>query len=179
MTTASQTGNETITFAGDSSGGNLVLSMVLAALTEDALCATPDSVMLISPVVDLRFTNPQIALLEKKDPLLRRRVEISTAKSWAGEWELSDPRLSPLLVDEDTLRVLRQRGVKVHGVMGGYDILTPDTLLFRERCVEVGIEGEWLMWEGQMHCFPVAFRYGLRESVEGTEWIVGALSKNR
>ena len=179
MTTAAPGGDEIITFAGDSSGGNLVLSMVLAALKGDVTSIAPDSVMLISPVVDLRFTNPQIALLEKKDPLLRRRIEISTAKSWAGHWDLSDPLLSPLLVDEDTLGALRQRGVKVHGVTGGYDILTPDTLLFQEMCRKVAIEGEWLIWEGQMHCFPIAFGYGLRESVEGTDWIVGTLGKDR
>lgn len=171
---STQEPEESVTFAGDSSGGNVVLSIVLAALMEKPELRPPSSVMLISPVVDLRFCNPAIPEMERKDPVLRRWVEVKTGKQWAGSWDLSNALLSPLFADLD---VLANKEVKVHGVTGGYDILTPDTLLFREKCTEVGIEGKWLHWEKQMHCFPLAFAYGLPESVRGKEWVVDILSE--
>ena len=60
---------------------------------------------------------------------------------------------------------------------GGYDILTPDGLLFRDRLVEAGVGGSWLHWEKQMHVFPLAWRYGLRESREAKDWCVDVLRK--
>ena len=82
--------------------------------------------------MDLRFTNPKFQEVERYDPVLRLPIEIRTAKSWADSWDLSDSRLSPLLAD---LTILGKRHVKIHCVTGGYDILTPDTLLPFERNV--------------------------------------------
>ena len=103
--------------------------------------------MLISLVVDLRFTSPKIKDVESKDSVLRRNIEEKTAKSWADSWDLADLRLSPFLAD---VSILQERGVKVHGVTRGHDILTPDAILFREKCKIVGIDGEWLESDKQM-----------------------------
>ena len=168
-----QATGESITFAGDSTGGNLVLSLELAALKEDPEVRAPDSIILISPVVDLRFCNPAILEVERKDPVLRHWVEVKTGKQWAESWDLDNLLLSPLFAD---LNVLVKKGVAVHGITGGYDILTPDTLLFRDKCAKVGIEGQWLHWEKQIHCFPLAFNYRLPESVQGLQWITDILS---
>ena len=174
----SREGEETVSFMGDSSGGNLVLAVVLSALSEDPGLSTmraPDNLLLVTPVVDLRLCNSDIAEVEKKDPVLRRAIEVATAKSWAGSWDLSDGRLSPLLAD---ISILREREVKVHGVVGGFDLLAPDTISFLERCRDGGVKGEWLRWEKQIHCFPLAFSYRLPESVKGKEWIVDVLRRN-
>ena len=96
--------DEIISFAGDSSGGNLVLSLVLRALKEDPTMRYPGSIMLISPVVDLRLTNPKIKDVESKDSVLRRNIEEKTAKSCADSWDLADPRLSQLLADVSILQ---------------------------------------------------------------------------
>lgn len=114
-------------------------------------------------------------MVNRYDPVLRLLIEIRTAKAWADFWDLSDSRLSPLLAD---LSILRGGRVKIHGVTGGYDILTPDTFFFRQRCEAARICGEWLEWEKQMHCFPIAFAYGLPEIVKGKDWIVEVLKRN-
>lgn len=167
--------NEIVSFVGDSSGGNIVLAVMLEALRGHPEIKSPANLMLIAPVVDLGFTNSRIQVVERYDPILRLPIEIRTAKSWADSWDLSDSRLSPLFTD---LSILRGRRVKIHGVTGGYDILTPDTLLFRQRCEAARICGEWLEWEKQMHCFPIAFAYGLPESVKGKDWIINVLKRN-
>ena len=67
--------------------------------------------------------------------------------------------------------------MKVHSVTGGHDILTSDTILFREKCKTAGIDGEWLEWNKQIHCFPIAFTYRLPKSVRGKDWVIDVLKK--
>jgi len=181
---SSETANETTILAGDSAGGNLALALPLEMLRLAASDPEtqppppmPSALLLLSPSVDLRRTNPEIPLLEPKDPLLRAKFIKATSDVYCGTLSASEPRLSPLLVPDEVLHTLRDRGVKVHGVTGGYDILTPDGVLFRERLAGAGVEGNWLHWEKQMHVFPLAWRYGLRESREAKDWCVDVLRK--
>ena len=64
---------------------------------------SPANLMLIAPVVNLRFTDSKIRDVERHDPVLRLPIEIRTAKSWTDSWDLSDPRLSPVLADPTIL----------------------------------------------------------------------------
>ncbi|EME42989.1 hypothetical protein DOTSEDRAFT_53931 [Dothistroma septosporum NZE10] len=174
-----------VILAGDSAGGNIVLSLVVNAVVEDASSATcppcPSAVLAISPSTDLRRCNPEMKEIEKKDPLLRLAFANGTAAAWCGEtskehqaWDRSDPRVSPLLAD---LGPLAKRGVKIHGVTGGYDILCPDAILFRKKCDEAGVDGEWLHWDKQMHVFPLVFSFRFREGVEAKDWILDVLRR--
>ncbi|KAJ9660824.1 hypothetical protein H2198_002363 [Neophaeococcomyces mojaviensis] len=113
-------------------------------------------------VVDLRVEAEE---LERNG---KRRVEAD------GK---SDPALSPNLQTEEAWEALRQSGLVVTGVYGTADLLSPDVELFMERCREEEIRGEWLVWEGQMHCFPLTVCYGLREGKEGFEWVKARLKE--
>ncbi|KAK4622087.1 Esterase [Fulvia fulva] len=177
--------NEEVILAGDSAGGNIALALVIAALAEDAASATcppcPAAILALSPSTDMRRSNPTMKEIEKLDPLLRIPFAHSTAAAWCGEtsqecqaWERSDVRVSPLLAD---LGPLAKRGVKVHGVTGRYDILSPDAVLFREKCEEAGVEGEWLDWDKQIHVFPLIFSFGFREGIEAKDWILEVLRR--
>lgn len=135
----------------------------------------PDHILTVGPSVDLRRSNPEIPIIEKRDPLLRHKFIKATSDVWRHDWPAEDPRCSPLLCSPEVLRELRDAGTQVHGVTGGYDILTPDGLLFRERLEKAGIKGDWLHWEKQMHVFPLAYRWGLPESREGKNWILEKL----
>lgn len=171
-------------FAGDSSGGNIVLSLVLEALREDEEkinsevvpkhTAHPTAIMAISPSTDLTRSNPEIKRLRKVDPVLTPEFIYDTALAWKGDWNATDRRLTPLNAD---LSLLAKRGIKVHGVTGGYDILGPDAVLFRNKLDEAGVSGEWLEWERQMHCFVLTWPYGLREGREGVGWMIDVLKK--
>ena len=91
--------------------------------------------------------------IEKHDPLFRIPDIKETARKWRADWDATDARVSPLMAD---VSLLARRGVKVHGVVGRYDILSCDAILFREKCEQAGVEGQWLDWDKQMHCFPLA-----------------------
>lgn len=193
---------EKIIFAGDSSGGNIALCLVLWQLSETAVqtelgvaSRPPAAVLGICPSTDLRHLDKKLHNLARLDPLLTVPFITSTAQAWSAggsadkegtgvteqadintsteiAWSTSDPRVSPILAD---LTPLVKHGVKLHGVTGTYDILSFEANLFRDKCVEVGVEGEWLEWEGQMHCFPLAFSYGLQESKEAVYWVADVL----
>ena len=63
-------------------------------------------------------------------------------------------------------------------MIGTFDVLAPDANLVREKLESVGVEGEWLVWEKQMRCFPLAWHYRLEESIRRMEWIVDVLKRN-
>jgi acetyl esterase/lipase len=172
-------------FAGDSSGGNIVLGLVLEALREDEQTKAsfeeqdkhiphPVAVMAISPSTDLTRSNPEIEKIAPLDPILTPDFVKTTAKAWKGDWDATDSRISPINAD---VSLLAKRGIHVHGVTGGFDILAPDAIVFRNLLEKERVSGEWLEWEKQMHCFVLTWPYGLREGREGVGWIVDVLKK--
>lgn len=170
--------DEIVTFMGDSAGGNVVLGLVLHALSRPGSSTkAPDSLVVISPTTDCRAQDANEATMrevEKNDPLLSVSFTNEAAATWCADWDRGDARVSPLLAD---IEVLNKNNVRVYGITGSYDVLTPPTDKFRDRCEQAGVEGEWLDWAGQMHCFPLAWMYGLRESKEAKEWMVDVLRR--
>ena len=163
----------------------------------------PVAVMGICPSTDLRHEHEDLEGVSKDDPLLTKEFVDSTAKAWCdgkvssrkdtnsllqkGEyaggtlpgvddiaWGPDDYRVSPVLGD---LSLFRKYGVKVHGVTGNMDVLGIEAVIFRDKLGEAGVEGEWLEWDGQMHCFPLAFSYGLKESKMATDWMFDVLKR--
>ncbi len=180
MEEAKETG-EKIILAGDSSGANVILSLVLEALREDTEAGHDvnqiphaATIMALCPSTDLTRSNPDIDKIAPKDPLLSPQVIKNTAKSWYGDWDPADRRVSPINND---ISLLARRGIVVHGMTAGYDVLSPDGIIFREKCAENGVHGEWIDWQRQMHCFILTFPYGLSEGKQGVRWMIDILKK--
>ncbi|KAK8187081.1 alpha/beta hydrolase fold-domain-containing protein [Phyllosticta capitalensis] len=186
---------ERVIWAGDSSGANIVLGLVGEALRvgrpgpnntmREKLTRplpAPDALFLICPSVDAKRENPDIAKIQKLDPVLKADVSKKFAIAWSGEWSVDDERISPALdgredIADHVVQLIKERGVVVHGVTAGYDILSPDGIKLRERLEKEGVPGKWLHWDKQMHCFPLAWIYGLPESKEGLFWILDVLGE--
>ena len=172
-----------VTLMGDSAGGNVVLSLAFwwagrkERIVESKGNRTGNlvNVLAISPATDLRNVNEGIKEADKHDPVLSVELTTDVGRKWAGDLGTGDPTVSPNLAD---LNVLAQSGVKVHGVVGTHDVLGPDAIVFRELCAKHNVPGEWLQWEGQMHCFPLASMYGLREGKDARGWIIDVLRRN-
>ncbi|KAI8630259.1 Alpha/Beta hydrolase protein [Xylariaceae sp. FL1651] len=175
-----------VSLVGDSAGGNVALSLglwradQLAVARRDAeadAAVSPSrtrlrSVVAISPPNDMRNRNPAAPLADAQDPVLGKPVTDGAARAWSLGSDKDDPYLSPNLAD---LANLKASGMSVYGVIGTADVLAPDGLIFLEKCKEQGVKGEWLVWEGQMHCFPIAACHGLKKGKEGREWVERAL----
>lgn len=190
---------ERVIVAGDSSGGNIALSLVACTLkhSKREVSNPPVAIMAISPTVDLRHELPEIRVVEKSDSLHTIESIKATAEAWCSgetsiessetlqrnrgdshgccDWGLNDPRVSPTHAD---LGVFLQHNVRIYGVTGSYDVLAPEAVAFRNKCKEHGVSGEWLSWERQMHCFPLIFKYGLKEGKEGMDWIIRVLDRH-
>ncbi|KPM39545.1 hypothetical protein AK830_g7002 [Neonectria ditissima] len=198
LSTESSNADEKLVVAGDSSGGNIALCLVIWTLMKGARKSTkpPVAIVAISPTTDLSHRLNEIEAVEKLDPIMTRSLIESTARVWSPgvkspetadaalselngrayqlDWSFDDPRVSPIKAD---LSVLVQHRVKVLGVIGTHDVLAPEAIDFLQTCKDEGVGGEWLLWKSQMHCFPLAFRYGLQESKEAVKWIIEAVEK--
>jgi acetyl esterase/lipase len=181
MAEAEETG-ERIIFAGDSSGANIALCLVLEALREDSehegvevkQRPHPIVIMAVCASTDLTRNNPDIKKIAPKDPLLTPKAIKDTAKAWQGDWDLTDRRISPVNAD---VSLLAKRNIKVHGITAGCDILSPDGIILRGKCAQAGVKGEWVHWEKQMHCFVLTVPYGLPEAKHAVQWIIDVLEK--
>lgn len=167
---------EQVILAGDSSGANIVLSLALDMLGKEQRGSTgagprqPAALLVISPAVDLRpmEAGGEMQALARRDPVLTVDSHNGEAAAWAQDGvDRADACLSPVVADVGVLA-----GVRLVGVTGGRDILTPAALGFRDACSRGAVAGAWLHWEGQMHCFPLAYMYGLPEAVGAKDWVV-------
>ncbi|KAI9664239.1 MAG: hypothetical protein M1831_002418 [Alyxoria varia] len=188
--------DEDVIFAGDSSGANIALALPLHIVSRNPAACLPHGILLISPPVDLRNGNQEMHTLDKIDPVLGFRNADDSARAWTGqESDTSkhqangshpansarpevlppdDARVSPLLAD---VGVLAKRNVIVNGIIAGCDVLAPDAKLLVQKCQKHGVAGEWLVWDKQMHCFPLVSSHTkhLPESSEAIEWIIKRL----
>ncbi|KAI4729297.1 alpha/beta-hydrolase [Aureobasidium sp. EXF-10728] len=180
VTEAEKETTETI-FAGDSAGGNVALGLVVKVLSVTPAAPVPQKLVLISPATDLRKqpvrSSPfekQLVAADKKDPLLGIKFTNGTAENWSRGADAETPWISPVLAD---VGVFRERGVAIYGVTAGADVLAPPVRHFAELCKEQGVAGRWLHWEGLMHCFVLAWTYGIKEGKEGLDWIVEVMEE--
>ncbi|KAL9619719.1 MAG: hypothetical protein Q9160_005650 [Pyrenula sp. 1 TL-2023] len=170
--------NHAVTLAGDSAGGNLALVLGIDALTsQEPGHEKLRNIMAICPVVDLRNNHPDMSSVDVHDPLLTAKFTGEVAARWADSWPRDHVMLSPVVAD---LNPLARAGISIHGVVADRDVLSLDTVIFKNKCEEVGVGGEWLEWEKAMHCFPLAGAYGkiFPESWEGLEWIIEVLGRH-
>lgn len=174
---------ERVILAGDSSGANIALCLVLEALREDSeqqqintkQLPHPTAIMTVCASIDLTRKNPDIDKIAPNDPLLTPQIIRETAKAWRGDWDAADRRISPINAD---ISLLAKRNIKVHGITAGYDVLSPDGIILREKCAQAGVGGEWVHWEKQMHCFVLTMPYGLKEAKDAVQWIIDVLSRD-
>ncbi|KEQ99348.1 hypothetical protein AUEXF2481DRAFT_35250 [Aureobasidium subglaciale EXF-2481] len=180
-TTETEKSTTEVIFAGDSAGGNVALGLVVKVLASTPSAPVPNKIVLISPALDLRKQpvasssfSADLVAADKKDPLLGIPFTNGTAENWSRGTDAETPWISPVLAD---VGVFRERGVKVYGITAGADVLAPPARHFAEVCREQGVGGRWLHWEGLMHCFVLAFCYGIKEGKEGLDWIVGVMEE--
>jgi acetyl esterase/lipase len=81
--------------AGDSAGGGLALGQ--ATRYRDTGTTPPAGVILFSPWVELRMTNPAIAKYQRGDPLLKVESLAAAAREWTDDL---DSPLASMINDE-------------------------------------------------------------------------------
>ncbi|WP_217809176.1 alpha/beta hydrolase fold domain-containing protein [Agreia pratensis] len=131
---------------GDSAGGQISLSVALS-LRDSHGIVLPQT-MLISPALDLTWSNPQIPRVQPTDPWLATPGGKVFAEYWRGDSDLLDPVVSPLFGDLAGLGPITL-------FSGTRDVLNPDAHLLVEKAADAGVELDFHEGVGQVHVFPL------------------------
>lgn len=131
-----------IVIVGDSAGGGLTLSLLLAL--KDAHLPQPAAVGLLSPMSDLSFTGPSRSTNRWLDPMLPTRRKMRGFELYTGEADPQNPYLSPIFGDfSDCAPMFAQ--------VGSTEILLDDTLRIAAKARQCGVDFELEVWEGMPH----------------------------
>ncbi len=141
-----EVGAENIVLTGDSAGAGFALS--LAQMLRDEGQPLPAKMVLYSPWLDLREENPEQDAYDAADPMLARPVLVWSARHWAGETALDDPRISPVFGDI--------RGMPPMLVFSGTaDLLHPDALALFAKAQADGCDLRLIIGERMTHAWSV------------------------
>jgi epsilon-lactone hydrolase len=136
----------TLVILGDSAGGNLAVSVTVAARDEGL--ALPASVAVISPFADLTLTGASIDQRKEMDPYVTREILESMAVAYVGDGARNDPRCSAVFAD---LKGLPPLFIQV----GENEILYDDATRIRDAALSVGVEVTFESWRQVVHDWPV------------------------
>jgi acetyl esterase/lipase len=131
-------GAQSVSVNGDSAGGAIALASVQEIVRRGA--TTPGHMVLLSPVLDLTMSNPNIKLIN--DPVLRADPEV--AAMWAGGLDLTNPLVSPIYGSLDGLPP-----TTVYS--GSSEILAADVLRLQDTAVRDGADFNFVLRRGQIH----------------------------
>lgn len=140
-----EAGDAEVVVMGDSAGGGLALATAQALRNRGR---SPRRLVLISPWLDVRTSDPASREIEPRDRMLGVPGLLEAATDWAGDLPLDDPRVSPLL---GSLAGLPPITV----LTGTNDLLHPDSTRLRTLAADAGIEVEWIEGTGQQHDWPL------------------------
>ncbi|MGY4859819.1 alpha/beta hydrolase fold domain-containing protein [Cryobacterium sp. AP23] len=132
--------------AGDSAGGQIALSAALALRDEHNV--TLPRTVLISPALDLSWSNPLIPSVQPSDPWLATPGGQVLAELWRGERDILDPVVSPLTGDLAGLGPITL-------FSGTRDVLNPDAHLLVDKAHQAGVDLEFHEGSGQVHVYPL------------------------
>lgn len=127
---------------GDSAGGGLTLSMLLAL--REAGATMPRAAVLMSPWTDLSVSSPTYERFRRLDPIITRESLGEAGEWYAGRRDLRDPMASPLFAD-----LARLPPMLIHA--GGDETMLDDSRIFAERARAAGVDVTFKIYDGMWH----------------------------
>ena len=136
--------DQTISLMGDSAGGGFILSFCQHLKETDF--PQPNNIVVYSPWVDITLSNPPYDT--DSDPILGEIGLREIGKSWAGDLDAQDYRVSPIFGDNSGLpRTLI--------FAGDNEIFYNDILKYYENLKEDGVDARLIVGEGMFHIYPL------------------------
>jgi acetyl esterase/lipase len=158
-------GSDNVTLMGDSSGGGICLALA-QRLREDG-SPQPRRIVLLAPWLDASLSNPDIAEVDKIDPLLGADGLKYAATVYARDVDPKSYLVSPLY---GSLRGL----APVTLFTGTCDILFPDCRKLRDLAAAEGVQIDYREYEDMFHDWMLI---SLPESKHVLREIVDQLSR--
>ena len=136
--------HENLILMGDSAGGGFVLSFVQYLKTVGL--PQPSKIIAFSPWVDISMSN--LPYDSENDPILGDVGLREIGKSWAGDLDTKDYRVSPLYGDfEGQAQTLIFAGTA--------EIFHKDIKLYVEKIKKNNVDVKFIEGEGLFHIFPL------------------------
>ncbi|MGI9284168.1 MAG: alpha/beta hydrolase [Pseudomonadales bacterium] len=137
---------EDITVAGDSAGGGLVLSTLLALRDEGT--PLPGNAIVLSPLADLTYSGESRKFNKRKDPMLPTHRASEMHQLYIGEALPEDRFISPIFADFDGLPPML-------GQVGSTEILLSDTVRAAAQAKKANVSFYLEIWDELPHVFPI------------------------
>lgn len=137
---------KSIVIAGDSAGGGLALSTILAL--RDAGDMLPGCAVCISPWLDLTLTSGSVQSKTCADPVLHPDILAPYAEQYAGNYNKRHALISPLNADLKGISPLL-----IH--VGTDEIFYEEAIRFCQLGQEAGVDVVLETWEGLFHVFQM------------------------
>lgn len=118
---------DNLIFAGDSAGAGLALAWTMEI--RDRKMKLPETLILLSPWLDISMSNSSITAIENLDPYLTVEALTVAGKYWSEGINSKNWRVSPIYGSLNGLPVMEL-------FTGTSDILNPDAKLFYSRVIE-------------------------------------------
>ena len=135
---------EHIATTGDSAGGGLCTSMVLAL--RDAGDPLPAAVMPLSPFYDMEATGDSVTTNAEADALVQREILLAMAGMFLGDASPRDPLANPLHADPAGLPPMLIQ-------VGGAETLLDDSTRFAARAEAAGVDCTVEVYPDMQHVF--------------------------
>lgn len=136
--------HERIALAGDSAGGNLVLSTLMAL--RDAGDRLPAAAVCLSPMTDLACTGDSFR--SDGDALLSAAFARENAARYYGSNDPTHPLISPLYGDLSGLPPLLIQA-------GSDEILLSDAERLHAKAMAEGVDSSLRIWQGMWHVWQI------------------------
>ncbi|WP_417347083.1 alpha/beta hydrolase [Ferrimonas sp.] len=139
-----------VVIAGDSAGGNLTLSTLVAI--RDKKLPAPAGAILLSPCTDLTLSGASVLGNMDRDPMLSASFLAVVRDSVEGSAGMeADPRYSPYHAELSGLP-------PVLVVVGTEELLLDDARAVAAKLKQSGNRGELRVWQGMPHVFQLLHR---------------------
>jgi acetyl esterase/lipase len=135
-----------VVLMGDSVGGTLALTLIQRLILSNQ--PLPSKVILVSPVLDASFENPEIDKVDKADPMLSKKGVLSAKKMCSGGLDLKSKELSPLFGNFHNFP-------PTYLFLAENDITYPDQRIFCKKLGDQGIEHMITVGKGMPHIWPL------------------------
>ena len=135
---------ERIVVAGDSSGGNFALNLVLRR--RDGGQTLPDRLILLAPWLDLAMRDERATVMETEDVMLGVAGLRLCGRWWAGDLDPGSPQFSPQVADLSGLPPIAL-------YQGDRDIFVIDARTFVDRCRAAKVDCRYYEYPGAFHVF--------------------------
>lgn len=135
-----------IVIAGDSAGGGLVLSTLLALRDEGS--PMPAGAIVLSPLGDLTYSGESRHFNRRRDPMLPNHRASMMHQLYMGDALPEDRYVSPVLADFEGLP-------PILGQVGSTEILLDDTVRAALQAEKAGVPFYLEIWRELPHVFPI------------------------